>query len=167
MTTWARPGWSRRAWLHENGRAALVAIPTGRAATHDGQVAELDLEPEALAERGNGRHRILGTDLPTRSTLLAVEVPVVCGRSDVEFFAPVAAVCVPDDPQVFQNAQGPIDRRGRRFRIERPAALDKFASRHVTVSLREDVEQHPTLRRPAKAVSTQVVADRCCGGFDD
>ena len=76
---------------------ALFAVPAGRAATHDRQVAEIDIETEALPERGDGGRRVLRADLPARSAVLAVEVPVVGGRPDVELLAPVAAVRMTDD----------------------------------------------------------------------
>jgi hypothetical protein len=145
----------------------LFAVPAGRAATYDRQVAEIDLEPETLAERGDSGRRVLWTDLPARSAVLTMEVPVIRGRPDVELLAPVAAVCVTDDAEVFEDAQGSVDRRGRCPGVDFPTAFDQFAAGDVTVSPGQDVEEQPPLWRPAKAAGMEIVADRRSGRLED
>lgn len=130
-------------------------------------MAEVDLEPEALAERGDGGRRVFRPYLPTRSAVLAMEMPVIGGRPDVELLAPVAAMCVTDDAEVFEDTQGSIDSRGRGPGVDFPAAFDQFAASDVTVSPGQDVEEQPPLRRPAKAAGTEVVADRRSGRLED
>lgn len=92
---------------------------------------------------------------------------MVGGRPDVEFLAPVAAVGVTDDAEVFEDAQGSVDRRGRRAGVDFPATLDQFAARDVTVSSGQDVEEQPPLWRPAKAAGMEIVADRRSGRLED
>jgi hypothetical protein len=145
----------------------VLADPTGRASTHDRQVAEIDLEPKVLPERSDRGSRVFRTDLPTRAAVLAMKVPVVRVRPDVELLAPVAAVCVTDDAEVFEDAKGPIDRRGRRSGVDFPTSLDKLAAGDVTVGPAQDVEEQPPLRRPPKAAGAEVVADRRSSWFDD
>jgi hypothetical protein len=130
-------------------------------------MAEIDLEPQALAERGDGGRRVLWTDLPARSAVLAMEVSVVGGRPDVELLAPVAAVRVTDDAEVFEDAQGSVDGRGRRPWVDVPTSFDKFAAGDVTVSPGQDVEEQPPLWRPAKAAGMEIVADRRSGRLED
>jgi len=79
----------------------LLALPAGRTATNHGQVAEVDLEPETLAERGDRGGRVLRPDLPTGAAVLAMEVSVVRGRPDMELLAPISAMRVTDDAEVF------------------------------------------------------------------
>ena len=92
---------------------------------------------------------------------------MVGGRPDVEFLAPVAAVGVTDDAEVFEDAQGSVDGRGRRPWVDVPTSFDKFAAGDVTVGPTQDVEEQPPLWGPAKAAGAEVVADRRSGGFDD
>jgi hypothetical protein len=96
-----------------------------------------------------------------------MEVPVVGGRPDVEFLAPVAAVGVTDDAEVFEDAQGSVDGRGRGPGVDVPTAFDKFAAGDVTVSPGQDVEEQPTLWRPAKAAGMEIFADRRSGRLED
>jgi hypothetical protein len=96
-----------------------------------------------------------------------MEVPVVGRGPDVELLAPVAAVCVTDDAEVFEDAQGSVHRRWCRPRVDFPTAFDKFAAGDVTISPGQDVEEQPPLRRPAKAAGTEVVADRRSGRLED
>ena len=79
---------------------------------------------------------------------------MVGGRANVELLAPVSAVRVTDDAKVFEDAQGSVDRRGRRPGIDFPTPFDEFAAGDVTVGLGEDVEEQPPLWRPAKAART-------------
>jgi len=65
---------------------------------------------------------------------------MVGGRPDVELLAPVAAVCVTDDAEVFEDAQGSVDRGGRRAGVDVPTSFDQFAAGDVTVSPGQDVE---------------------------
>ena len=95
----------------------------------------------------------------------AVEVAVLLGREDVELLAPVDAVVVADVAEVLEHVERPIDGRGRRRRIDRPAALDELGAGDVAVGPAQDVDERAPLRRPAQALRMQALADLLPGSL--
>ena len=90
---------------------------------------------------------------------LAVEVAVILARQDVELFAAVDPVVVPDVAQVLEDVERPIDGRRDRRRIDRPAALDELAAGDMTVGPAEYVDQRPALGCPAQPAGAQAIPD--------
>ena len=76
-------------------------------------------------------------------------------RADVELLAPARPVAVADDPEILEHVQRPVDRRRRRRRVDRAAAFDELGARDVALDVRQDVQQHPPLRRPAQATGAE------------
>ncbi len=70
-------------------------------------------------------------------------------RLDVEFLAPVRPVAVAENAQVLQDVQRPVDGRRDGPGVHFPAALDELGSGDVTVRPRQDLDEGPTLGRPA------------------
>ena len=80
-------------------------------------------------------------------------------RQDVEFLAAVRAVAVAEQAELLEHVERPVDGRGDGPGIDRPAAFDQLGARHVAVGASEDVDEDPSLRRPAEAASVELVAD--------
>ena len=78
---------------------------------------------------------------------------------DMELLASVTPVRVLDDPDLLQDPQRPVDRGGRRLRIQGTATIDELAASHVAVRPLDDLDDQPPLRGPAQARTTEVLAD--------
>ncbi len=72
-------------------------------------------------------------------------------REDVELLAAIDAVVMAEIAEVLEDIEGPVDRRRRRRRIDRAAALDELRTGDVTGGPRQDVDKRPALGRPAEA----------------
>ena len=58
-------------------------------------------------------------------------------------------------PEILEDVERPVDGRRRRRRVDRAAALDELGTGDVTLDVRQDVQQHAPLRRPAQAPGAQ------------
>ena len=78
---------------------------------------------------------------------------------DVELFAPVGAVAVAEQSQVFEHVECPVDRRWDCGRVDLPAAFDELRPRHVAVRARQHLDESASLWGPAQAARPETVAN--------
>ena len=135
-----------------SGRAAL------RAAADDGQVREVDLKSPAASERADQPAGLTPVDLPAAAAVRAAQMAVLCLRQDMELFAPVGAVGVADQLQVFEDIQRAVHGRWRCLRVCRAAAIEKLRGGYVALGVGQDAYQETTLRCPPKTPRAQTVA---------
>jgi hypothetical protein len=122
-----------------------------------------DIDREA-ATGFEGRHGardggILGGQLPGLAAAPTIEVSVLCGGQDVELLATVRPVAVADDPEALEDVERSIDGRWDRVGIDGPTALDELRAGDVTVGRRQDLDEDPPLRCPAKAARPEPIRD--------
>lgn len=79
---------------------------------------------------------------------------------DVELFASVGAMTVPDETQVLQYVEGAVDGRRNRPGVRRATTLDELGRRDVTARVLQDAQEKSTLRGPAQPARMQLIA---CG----
>lgn len=79
---------------------------------------------------------------------------MLSSRQDVELLATIRPVTVPHQPQLLEDIEGAVHRRWDGRGITVAAALHQVGGRDVAVGLREDLDDGPTLRRPAQAAPT-------------
>src|SRR5262245_26308450 len=111
------------------------------AAPRDREMAHVDREGATVLEGVDERSRLVGVDLPRRPAAVAMEMTVDRGRQDVELLASVGAVAMAQEAELLEDVERPIDGRGDRLGIDRPTAIDELGAGHVTVGLREDLDQ--------------------------
>jgi hypothetical protein len=66
----------------------------------------------------------------------------------MELLSAVRAVAVPDHPEVLEHVERPVDGGWDRVRIACATPLDEVGAGHVTVDLRQHLNEDPPLRRP-------------------
>ena len=82
---------------------------------------------------------------------------------DVELLAAIGTVTVPDEAEVLEDIEGPIDRGGRRGGVGGPAALHQLRPGEVAVDAGQDLDERPALGRPAHASGAQQLGHRVPG----
>ena len=80
-------------------------------------------------------------------------------RAHVEFLAPVSAMSVAHQAELFQHVEGAIDGGRDRGRIDRPAALDELRPGQVAVGGGQDVDHRAALGGPPQPTLPQALAD--------
>jgi len=80
-------------------------------------------------------------------------------RQDVELLPAVGPVAVPHQPELLENVERAIDRRRDRGGVATAASIHQVGGRDMAVGLRENLDDGPTLRRPAQATAPQSVGD--------
>jgi len=120
-------------------------------------MGQVDLEATSASERLDRRRRLVRPDLPAAAAALAVQMPVLVGWADVELLSAVEAVGVADEPDILEDPERPVDGRRCRPGIDRATALDEVAAGHVARGLVEDLEDQPSLGRPAHPRPAEVL----------
>jgi hypothetical protein len=122
-------------------------------------VREVDLEAALGVERRDDRRGLVGADLPAGAAGLAVEMAMHGAGEDVVLLATRGTVAVADDPELLENVQRPVDRRGDRGRVALPAALHQLGAGDVALGLRQDLDERAALGRPAEPAVAEAPAD--------
>jgi len=149
-----RPALPRPARPAEAGRSSA-----GGAAPDDGHVGEVGEKAGRRLEGGDDGGTLVGTDLDRRAAVPAVQMTMLCLRPNVERFAAVGAVAVPDETELFEDGERPVHGRGDRRRIDGPAALDELGPGDVAARRGEDLDEGPPLWRPAQPPGPEALAD--------
>jgi len=78
----------------------------------------------------------------------------------MELLSAVRAMAVPDHPEVLEHIERPVDGGWDRVRIACATSLDEVGAGHVTVDLRQHLNEDPPLRRPPQPARAQLLRDR-------
>ena len=89
---------------------------------------------------------------------VAVQVAVHGAGQDVVLLATVGPVAVADDPELLEDVEGPVDRRGDGRRIALPAPLDELGAGDVALGLGQHRDERAPLGRPAEPAVVQALA---------
>ena len=82
------------------------------------------------------------------------------GGQDVELLPTVRAMAMPDDAELFEDVERPIDRGRDGVGVAHATALDELRAGDVAVDLGKDLDQDPALRCPAQSAGAQLARDR-------
>ena len=129
------------------------------ALTRDRQVADIGDESQPTTDRPDNGRGIGGVELPRSAARPTLEVGVFRFGKDVELLATGGRVAVADVTELFEDTERSVHRRGGRVGVSLPAALDELAPGHVTLGRFEDLEDEPSLGRPAETAGADLVAD--------
>src|SRR5438034_10133535 len=79
-------------------------------------------------------------------------------RKEMELLATVDAVRVTNQPELLEDVERPVDRRGRGARIDVTRPLDQLAPGQVSLRTGQDFDQRASLVRPAQPAGAQAIA---------
>ena len=86
---------------------------------------------------------------------------------DVELFAPIGGVTVADEPELLEDVERSVDGRRDRGRVDVAAAIDELAAGDVAVGAGEDLDEGPSLGRPAQSTLAETIPNRRPGDGGD
>src|SRR3954452_13255127 len=101
-------------------RRAVAAPPRDR------EVGDVDLEAMPATKATDEARDVAARDLPRAAAVRAVEGGMLRGREHVILLAPVGGVAVSEIPELLEDVERTVDRRGRRIRIAGAAAVDEL-----------------------------------------
>ena len=120
---------------------------------------QVDRKAPSVLERRDKGDGFVGLDLPGRTTIGAVQVPMDRGRQDMELLAPIGGVAVAEQAEFLEHVERAVDGRWDRRRVDLATAFHQFGAGDVAVSPRQDLDERAALGRPAQSPRPQPIAN--------
>lgn len=119
---------------------------------------DVDAEPGLAFKPPDEVFDLVAAQLDMATARLAVEMTVLVGRPNVVLLAAAGAVAMPDQPELLEHVERPIDGRRHTPTIERSASLDDRRTREMTVARSQHLDDAAALRSPSQPTTAELVA---------